>query len=149
MGYGTDTVGYLAAISVVSIFATPALGRWADRVGPYRARYWLAVAQAAGIALLWPMGDSLWLLLIPLSIMNLVGPSIDVTGRMTFLALAPEIRTRLMTGYIILMFIGAGVASWAAPVSYEWGGWGGTALLVGAMSLGIVALSWRGMRTGS
>ncbi|WP_379546706.1 MFS transporter [Qipengyuania sp. DSG2-2] len=150
MGYGTDTVGYLAGISVVSIFATPALGRWADRVGAYKARFWLAVAQAAGIALLWPLGDSLWLLLIPLSVMNLVGPSVDVTGRMTFLALDADIRTRLMTGYIILMFTGAGIASWAAPVSYELAGWGGTALLVGAMSLGIVALSWTGMRgTGS
>ncbi len=148
MGYGTDTVGYLAAISVVSILVTPALGRWADRVGPYRARFWLSVAQAAGIALLYPMGGSLWLLLIPLSIMNLVGPSLDVTGRMTFLALAPDIRTRLMTGYIILMFTGAGIASWAAPASYEYAGWDGTVLLVGLMSLGIVALSWQARRTG-
>lgn len=146
MGYGTDTVGYLAAISIVSVFVTPALGRWSDRIGPYRARFWLAVAQASGIALLWPMGDSLWLLLVPLSIMNMAGPAIDVAGRMTFLSLDPDIRTRLMTGYIILMFIGAGIASWAAPVSYEWAGWGGTAMLVASMSLGIVGLSWRGMR---
>ena len=34
MGYGTDSVGYLAAIAAVSIFSTPMLGRWADRVGP-------------------------------------------------------------------------------------------------------------------
>ena len=87
------------------------------------------------------MGNSLWLLLIPLTITNLVGPSIDVTGRMTFLSLAPEIRTRLMTGYIILMFMGAGVASWAAPVAYEMGGWGGTSLLVVAMSLALLALA--------
>lgn len=149
MGYGTDTVGYLAAISIVSVFVTPALGRWSDRVGPYRARFWLAVGQAIGIALLWPLGNSLWLLLIPLSIMNLAGPAIDVAGRMTFLSLDPEVRTRLMTGYIILMFCGAGVASWAAPAAYEWAGWPGTATLVGVMSAGIVALSWRGIRTAS
>ena len=141
MGYGTDTVGYLAAISVVSIVVTPRLGRWADRIGAVRARFYFALVQAGGIALLWPMGNSLWLLLIPLTITNLVGPSIDVTGRMTFLSLAPEIRTRLMTGYIILMFMGAGVASWAAPVAYEMGGWGGTSLLVVAMSLALLALA--------
>jgi predicted MFS family arabinose efflux permease len=146
MGYGTDTVGYLAAVALVSVYATPRLGRWADTVGPYRARLRFGMVQLVGVLLYWPAGSSLWLLLIPLILTNIVGPSIDVSGRMTFLSLAPEIRTRLMTGYIILMFIGAGLASWAAPVAYDLGGWGGIAALCGAMSLGIVALSWLGLR---
>lgn len=142
MGYGTDTVGYLAAVAMVSVYATPRLGRWADRVGPYRARLRFGMVQLAGVLLYWPTGSSLWLLLIPLILTNIVGPSVDVSGRMTFLSLAPEIRTRLMTGYIILMFVGAGVASWAAPVAYDLGGWSGIAALCAAMSLGIVGLSW-------
>lgn len=142
MGYGTDTVGYLAAVAMVSVYATPRLGRWADRVGPYRARLRFGMVQLAGVLLYWPTGSSLWLLLIPLILTNIVGPSVDVSGRMTFLSLAPEIRTRLMTGYIILMFVGAGVASWAAPVAYDLGGWNGIAALCAAMSLGIVGLSW-------
>lgn len=147
MGYGTDTVGYLAAIAVVSIYATPLLGRWADRVGPYRARLILSVVQAIGILLYWPTGSSLWLLLIPLVITNIVGPTIDVAGRMTFLSLEPAIRTRLMTGYIILMFSGAGVASWGAPVAYDLAQWHGIAGLCAAMSLTIVLLSWWGLRS--
>jgi MFS family permease len=149
MGYGTDTVGYLAAIAVVSIFATPQLGSWADRVGPYRARLVLGSVQAFGVLLFWPAGGSLWLLLVPLIITNIVGPTIDVAGRMTFLSLAPEIRTRLMTGYIIMMFAGAGIASWGAPVAYAWAGWPGIAGLCGAMSLALVALSWLGTRPQS
>lgn len=146
MGYGTDTVGYLAAVAMVSVYATPRLGKWADTVGPYRARLRFGIIQLVGVLLYWPTGSSLWLLLIPLILTNIVGPSIDVSGRMTFLSLAPEIRTRLMTGYIILMFIGAGVASWAAPVAYDFSGWSGIAALCGAMSLGIVALSWLSLR---
>ena len=146
MGYGTDTVGYLAAVALVSVYATPRLGRWADKVGPYRARLRFGLVQLAGVLLYWPTGSSLWLLLVPLILTNIVGPSVDVAGRMTFLSLAPEIRTRLMTGYIILMFIGAGVASWAGPVAYDLGGWGGIAALCGAMSLGIVALSWLALK---
>lgn len=142
MGYGTDTVGYLAAIAIVSIYATPRLSAWADTVGPYRARLLLSAIQAIGVLLYWPTGSSLWLLLIPLIITNIVGPTIDVAGRMTFLSLAPDIRTRLMTGYIILMFAGAGIASWAAPVAYDLAGWNGIAGLCGVLSLLLVLLSW-------
>lgn len=143
MGYGVDVVGYLAAFAVVAIFATPKLGAWADRAGAEKARFRLALVQMVGVVLLLPLGNNLWLLMIPIIIMNTVGPGIDVAGRMTSLALAPEIRTRLMTGYIVLMFIGAGFASWAGTASYEWAGWTGNAALAIAMSAGLVTLSWR------
>lgn len=146
MGYDTDVVGYLAAVAMVSVYATPRLGKWADRVGPYRARLRFGIIQLFGVLLYWPTGSSLWLLLIPLILTNIVGPSVDVAGRMTFLSLAPDIRTRLMTGYIILMFVGAGVASWAAPVAFDLAGWGGIAAFCGAMSLGIVGLSWLALK---
>ncbi|GAA4643735.1 MFS transporter [Pontixanthobacter gangjinensis] len=146
MGYGTDTVGYLAGFAVVALFATPRLGAWADKVGASKARFRLAVVQMAGVALLWPFGDSLWLLIIPIVIMNTVGPAIDVTGRMTTLELAPDIRTRLMTGYIMLMFIGAGLASWAGTAAYEFAGWPGDAALALVLSMALVALSWRQAR---
>ena len=142
MGYGTDTVGYLAGFAVVALFATPRLGAWADKVGASKARFRLSVIQLVGVALLWPFGDSLWLLIIPIVIMNTVGPAIDVTGRMTTLELAPEIRTRLMTGYIMLMFIGAGLASWAGTAAYEFAGWEGDAVLAMALSLALVLLAW-------
>ncbi|MDP5104325.1 MAG: MFS transporter, partial [Erythrobacter sp.] len=97
MGYGTDDVGYLAGIAAVSVFTTPRLGRWADRVGPRRARVVAALVQLAGIALFYPLGFSIWGVMVPLFLVNLVGPTIDVTGRMTFFTLAPDIRTRLTT----------------------------------------------------
>ena len=146
MGYDTDVVGYLAAVALVSVFATPRLGKWADEVGPYRARLVFGSIQLVGVLLYWPTGSSLWLMLIPLILTNIVGPSVDVAGRMTFLSLAPEIRTRLMTGYIIIMFLGAGVASWAAPVAYDMAGWGGIATLCATMSIGIVGLSWMALK---
>jgi cyanate permease len=80
--------------------------------------------------------------------MNVVGPLIDVTGRMTFLSKPPGVRTRLMTAYIALMFIGGGVASWAATYVYEHSGWHGTSMLTLALSSLIVALSFLAMRFG-
>jgi len=146
MGYGADTVGYLAAISLLNLFTTPSLGAWADRTGPRRARFIISLIQFGAVALLGLLGHSLWLLIVPLVLMNLVGPLIDITGRMTFLTLPAGVRTRLMTAYIVLMFIGGGLASWAATWVYEHEGWHGTALLAAGLSATLVALSFFAMR---
>lgn len=142
MGYGTDSVGYLAGIAAVSVFTTPRLGRWADKVGPRRARIAAALVQLAGIALFYPLGGSIWTLLVPLFIVNIVGPSIDVTGRMTLFALAPEIRTRLTTSYIVTMFVGGAIGSAASTALYDWGGWPATCGLLFCVALSLVVLAF-------
>lgn len=146
MGYGTDVVGYLAGIAAISIFSTPRLGRWADKVGARRARLIVAVMQVAGVSLLYPLGFNVFTLLVPLLVINMVGPSIDVTGRMTFLALAPDIRTRLTTYYIVAMFLGGALGSVAGTAVYDAGGWAGTCLLLLANALAILALAYAAER---
>lgn len=152
MGYGTDDVGYLAGIAAVSVFTTPRLGRWADWVGPRKARIAAALVQLAGIALFYPLGFSIWAILVPLFVTNLVGPTIDVTGRMTLFTLAPEIRTRLTTSYIMTMFVGGAIGSAAGTAVFDLGGWGATCALLLAMSCAVLALSlhaerrWKGLQ---
>lgn len=142
LGYGTDDVGYLAAIAMVSIVTTPRLGRWADRIGPRKARLAAACVQLAGIAMLYPLGFSIWAIVVPLFLVNMVGPTIDVTGRMTLFTLAPEIRTRLTTSYIVAMFVGGAIGSAAGTAIFGWGGWAGTCVLLLAMSGGVLGLSF-------
>lgn len=139
--YGTDTVGYLAILALVSMFTTPYIGKWADKIGPRRARLYLCVAQMAAMIAFVFVGHSLWLLILPIILMNMYGPSIDVTGRMTFLSEAADIRTRLMTVYIVLMFIGGGFGSWVGTASYAWGGWTATAVVALLMAGMIMMLS--------
>lgn len=146
MGYGTDTVGYLAALALLNLLTTAPLGAWADRTGPRKARFIISLIQFSGVCLLGVFGHSLWLLMIPLTLMNVVGPLIDVTGRMTFLGLPADVRTRLMTAYIVLMFIGGGLASWGATYVYELGGWAGTTKLTLILSAALVALSFLSLR---
>lgn len=141
LGYGTDDVGFLAGVAAISIVTTPRLGRWADHVGPRKARLVAALVQLVGIALYYPFGFSIWAVLVPLLITNMVGPTVDVTGRMTLFTLAPEIRTRLTTSYIVVMFVGGAVGSAAGTAVYEAGGWGGTCALLLTMSLCVVGLS--------
>ncbi|XUU60037.1 MFS transporter [Erythrobacter sp. HA6-11] len=140
MGYGVDTVGYLAGVSAISVLTTPRLGRWADKVGPKRARIIFALIQAVGVALFYPLSGNAWLLLVPLTLVAAVGPSIDVTGRMTFLALSPDIRTRLTAAYVVIMFIGGGVGSFLGTAVYDAAGWQGTCMLLGVMMAAVIVL---------
>jgi predicted MFS family arabinose efflux permease len=146
LGYGTDDVGYLAGIAAISIVTTPRLGRWADRVGPRRARLAAAGVQWAGIALFYPLGFGILPVLVPLLLVNMVGPTVDVTGRMTLFTLAPEIRTRLTTSYIVTMFVGGAVGSALGTAVYDAGGWAATCTLLLAMSSGVLGLAWHAER---
>ena len=146
MGYGTDVVGYLAGFAAISIFTTPYWGRLADRIGARKARMIFALVQTLGISLLLPFGDNLWLLMIPILIGNIVGPAIDVTSRMTFLSLEPELRTRLTTIYIVLMFIGGAVGSVAGTAVFDAFGWTGIALYILGSCVVLLALTVLGYR---
>ena len=146
IGLGVDDVGYLGLFSVVNVLTTPVLGRWADRIGPRRARVVVAAVQMAGLALLYFTGDSFWLLAIPIVIISIAGPVVDVTGRMTALGAPPDIRTRLMSLYIILMFLGGGAGSWAGTIAYDLGGWMLNVSLSLACSALILFLSVKALR---
>ena len=146
MGYGTDTVGYLAGFAALSVFTTPRFGQLSDRIGARRARFFYGCVQLAGTALFVPFGSSLWLLMIPIFITTTVGPAIDVSSRMTFLSAEPELRTRLTTIYIVMMFLGGGLGSFAGTALYARFGWEGTAIAItiSCASLTVLAgLGWR------
>ncbi|MEM1035462.1 MAG: MFS transporter [Pseudomonadota bacterium] len=148
MGFGVDTVGYLSMLTAINLFITPMLGSWADRVGARRARFLMAMIQVVGVSLLFVTGHSLWLMIIPILLINLPGPVIDIAGRMTFLSEDPEVRTRLMTIYIVMMFIGGGLASWAGTLAYAAGGWIGNALVNAGLSALVIGLSWWSWQSG-
>lgn len=146
MGYGTDIVGYLAAIAVINLLTTTRFGRLADRLGAHRARLLMVLIQLAGVLLLFPAGYNIWLLLIPLTLMNISGPVIDISGRMTVLDQPPHIRTRLMTLYIVFMFIGGGLGSWTGTIAYDLFGWPGTTGLAAILSVLVVCLAFFALR---
>ncbi len=141
IGYGVDVVGYLAGLSIINLAITPPLGKWTDRVGPRKARLIVACVQLGAIGLLFFGGTNLFILAIPLLVLTGVGPIVDICGRATILIENPAIRTRLMTIYIMLMFIGGGIGSWAGTAAYEYAGWTGSCLFVLILSLGVTVVS--------
>lgn len=145
-GYGVDTVGYLAIIAIINVFGSPFAGRFADRIGAERARIYFSLAQLVGVFLLPFAGDNLWLLVVAVIFNTIGGASVDICSRTILFSRAPEIRTRLMTIYIVIMFIGGGISSWLGAATYEYGGWSGISAMAMIYALTIMGLSLRGLR---
>lgn len=130
MGYGVDIVGYMAGLSFFNLIFVPRLGAWADKVGPQYARWICSVVTFGFVLLLAVTGNNIWLLMIPVLGIGYFMVGVDISGRMLLLVEKQDIRTRLMTVYISLMFLGAGISSWAATASYDWKGWTGSMLFI-------------------
>lgn len=148
MGYGTDMVGYLSALSALNLLTTPRLGKLADRLGARRTRALMAAGQMVGVTSLFVAGSSYWWLIFPTAINSIVGPMIDITGRMTCLDQPGEIRTRLMALYITIMFLGGGLGSWTGTIAYDFAGWNGICIAALGLSALVLALSVWQARTG-
>lgn len=142
MGYGIDVIGYLSMLAIINLFTTTKLGRWADRLGADKARFYVAIIQFTAICTLPWSGYSIWLLIPVLLTTNIAGPIIDIAGRMTLLQEEAGIRTRLMTIYIVAMFTGGGFGSLAGTSAYAFGGWHAVSMLATAISGGVLTLSW-------
>ncbi len=146
IGYGVDTVGYLAIIAIVNVFGSPFAGRFADHIGAERARVYFCFVQLAGVALLPFASANLWLLVIAVIFNSIGGASVDICSRTILFSRAPEIRTRLMTIYVVIMFIGGGLSSWLGAATYEYGGWPGISIMAIGYALTIMGLSLWGLR---
>lgn len=142
LGHGTDLVGYLTAFSAIGLLTTARLGKLADALGPERARFYMAGIQLVGIAFYGLASTDWQWLLLPLAITSIVGPMVDVTGRMTSLKQPPQTRSRVMSVYVAFMFIGGGAGSWSGTASYDSFGWGGTVLLALSASCIVTGLSY-------
>ena len=148
LGHGYDLVGYLTAFSAVGLLTTSTLGKWADRRGAEQARLVLALIQPVGLGLLLLASENWWWLLPPIALLSIVGPLIDITGRMTGLREDPGVRTRLMALYVGMMFLGGGLGSWWGTLAYAQGGWSGIVALLMILSASICFLSWQEARGG-
>lgn len=141
MGHGSDLVGGLSAFSAIAVFFTPAAGWCIDRLGPERARVIAGIGQFLGVLTLALSHSTWWYLLFPIALSSILGPVVDIAGRTTGLRQPAEVRTRLMSLYITLMFVGGGVGSFGAALLYEILGWTGVVLFAGVLSAMVCVIS--------
>ena len=66
---------------------------------------------------------------------------------MTSLSQPASVRTRMMSLYITLMFLGGGMGSWSGTLAYDLAGWTGTVVMSCSLSVVVCLISYHQYKT--
>lgn len=145
--YNTSQIGIWGLVGVVGASAASFTGRSIDSGKGDRNAQWAfgisAVAMAVGSMAQW----SLVFLLVSLILREFSGQAIAINNQTKLLALFPEARSRVNTGYVSINFVGQAVGSVFAVIMWPLVGWVGIQLLCCGISLLALALWFYNKRT--
>lgn len=131
-------------VYLVGVFVTPLAGRHIDRLGFMKSMLGALAISACG--LLMTLLPSLWLVVAGLAVCS-TGVFLCQSATISSIAKNVSEGRSLATGiYYMSYYCGGAAGTWAAGLSYERWGWGGSAFtiaMVQAFAAGLVVLVWR------
>ncbi|GAA1937280.1 MFS transporter [Kitasatospora viridis] len=135
---GPSAVGVLALVGAGSMFASPVVGRLADRSGPDRVNRLCSVgAILAALVLCGGRSGGAWGLIAlgaGLLLLDVAVQSNQVANQARIFGLRPEIRSRLNSAYMTCAFLGGSAGSWVGARASGAFGWLGVCALVAALA---------------
>jgi predicted MFS family arabinose efflux permease len=128
-GLGTETLGLIALVGLVTAAMTPVAGRWVDRTDFDRVSgaCFACALLAAAVLSIGLVGGALGLAALVLG-MLLIDASTQcgqVANQSRALGIRPDARSRANTAYMTCSALGAAVGSWLGVQAYQAVGWGG------------------------
>lgn len=151
-GYGSDVVGLFGLVGAAGALAASAAGRVADRRDPRHLSAAAVLLTACGFALMWPLGSSLWGLVVGVVLLDLGVQAAHIANQARVHSLVPEARNRLHTLYMFAYFTGGAVGTALGSWAWEVAGWAGACAVGTLMPLAALLarpLSGLGSRVGS
>ena len=141
VGYGSDVLGYLSVLSLAGAFATPRITRFASRFGYRTTLSGLAALQIVSILPLVCAGHALAAIAVPMFLLCATFGPTDAINRVYILSEPPAIRSRLMTCYVMSMFLCAALSSWVVSGLFGAFGWAGVLGMGAGLSATVLLLS--------
>lgn len=124
--YGSQTVGSFALIGAVGAFVAPVAGRLADRWGPRLVNGTALAGVLAAFGLMaWGGGGSLLRLALGVVLMDAGVQASQISNQTRIYALAPALRNRLTSVYMVCYFLGGALGSAVGSWSWSRAGWPG------------------------
>lgn len=140
--YGPATIGLFGLIGAAGAIVANVAGRWADRG-------WHEITTAVFVGcvvlsylLLWVWGTNLAVLIVAIVVLDIGISGVQITNQSVIFSLAPELRSRINSGYMVLYFTGGALGSALGGVAWTHGAWGGVCALglgVALVQVGVVA----------
>ena len=140
-GYGEATIGLFGLFGVVGAASAQLAGRSADRGWLNRSTFVFASLMLLGWGVLAFGESSIVAIIIGLIVLDFAMQGMHISNQTAIYALRPDARGRMTTAYMVTNFTCAALASAAAAIAYETGGW--TAVVVlGALVAAINVGNW-------
>jgi predicted MFS family arabinose efflux permease len=139
--YSSDVAGAFGLAGVAGMFATPLLGRLADRLGARSVVLLSGLACAAAYALVGAAPQQLGALVTGVVVLDLGGRAGLLGNQLRALALSEAARSRLNTVFMACYFLGGALGTRAGAYLGMRYGWHGVALMGLATSAAVIALN--------
>ncbi len=134
--YGSQTVGAFALIGAAGALVAPVAGRLADRRGPRLVNgtaLGLVLVSFALMAL--RGGGNLLLLALGVVLMDAGVQANQISNQTRIYGLAPSLRNRLTSVYMVCYFLGGALGSAVGSWSWSHGGWPGVCAAAGGFTV--------------
>lgn len=143
--YSTGVIGLFSLVGIAGVLAANAAGHQADRDRSHRSTVVAASLFTVSFAVLLLGHRNIWILGLGTILLDAGVQGMQITNQSIIYALAPEMRSRINSIYMVCFFVGASLGSLAAGFTYSHDGWTGTCILglmIGAVTT-VPALVWR------
>jgi predicted MFS family arabinose efflux permease len=144
--YGDVTIGLFGLVGAGGALCASFAGRWADRGLTTVTTFAFALATAASFVALWFGGRSLALLVVGILVLDVGVQGLQVTNQSLIYRLAPELRSRLNSAYMVCYFTGGAVGSAVGSAVYAAHRWAGVCILGSAIAFLVVLLAAADLR---
>jgi len=143
--FSNGVIGLFGLLGVAGVLAANAAGHQADRNRNERSTF-VAAALVAGSFLVLLLGHAtVWILGLGIVLLDAGVQGMNIVNQSIIYTLAPDMRSRINSIYMVCFFTGASLGSLAAGFIYSRGGWTGACELgaaIGAITV-VPALWWR------
>lgn len=140
-GYGEGIIGLFGLLGVVGASIAPVAGRLTDRGHGRAATTGFLLVLLAGWGLLALGQTSLVPLMAGLVVLDAGVQGVHITNQAAIYALAPELRSRLTTAYMVAYFLGGTAGTLLGAGAYGAGGWEAVCA-IGAVIMVVALVLW-------
>jgi predicted MFS family arabinose efflux permease len=148
LGYGSDVVGSIGLLSLVTAFATAWFGMLTDRLGTLRTAVAGCALLVATFVIFLVFGWNIWGIIVGSTLYPLGTQLTQISNQMRIFAIDDKARSRVNTAYTFAMFGGGSLGALIATVAWQIGNWNAVCILeLGLILLMVPVLVWlRGVR---
>lgn len=142
--YSNIEIGMFGLLGVGGVLAANAAGHAADRNRVRGTTIVMACLIAISFGLMWLGRHDVWILALAIFTLDAGAQGMQITNQAVIYGLAPDMRGRITSAYMVCGFTGAAIGSLGAGFAYAHDGWAGVCwlgLVIAVMTV-VPAIVW-------